>query len=167
MLASATAATSISPVLVIGAGLLLLGSVLMMAAPLSFYDTKGWKDEMERWGRISSFAGSVAVLYGAVEELGSGANAVALIVLLVVAFVMAALLLVPFISWSRRARLKQLVPWLRGQVEQREGEKAPGEPGHDQEGAVADRGSAEQEVENGGKPEDGTAGGDDPEPSRR
>jgi drug/metabolite transporter (DMT)-like permease len=140
VLASTTAATSISPALIIGAGFLLLGSVLMMTAPLSFYDAKeGRKDEMERWGRIFPFVGAVAVLYGTVEELGSGANVVALIVLFLVALVMAVLLFVPFVSWLRALR-KQPVSRLQGCVKHRTVEEEPHGEDNNQETTITDGG---------------------------
>jgi hypothetical protein len=94
---SAAAATPIPSELIIGAGLLLLGSVLAMSAPLDFYER--WRLAMERCSRIASFAGAVAALVAILDSGGPYDQGVVADTLLTVIGVMLVLLAVPFAAW--------------------------------------------------------------------
>jgi hypothetical protein len=94
---SAAATAPVPSVLVIGAGLLLLGSVLAMSAPLPFYARS--RPAMERGSRIASFAGAVAALVGVRESAGSYDRGAVAITLLTVIVVMLGLLAAPFTAW--------------------------------------------------------------------
>lgn len=88
-------ATTISSFLVVGAGILLFGSALAMAAPLDYYERKGRGSGMKRGGRILAFIGALAVFGGSIEELNGQHVAVAGAVLLLLFAALSALLLLP------------------------------------------------------------------------
>jgi hypothetical protein len=146
---SAATSAPIPSALIIGAGLLLLGSVLAMSAPLEFY--KRWRLKMERGGRIASFAGAVAALVGVVYSVGPYHQGAVAVTLLTVIGVMLGLLVVPAAAWFLGLLGKRVAARVSHAIE-------GGSPKHDDEdqgSAQVVRGGADENVDEERTPRDG------------
>ncbi len=67
-----TAPTSVSSGIVVGAGLILFGSALALAAPMPFYVIKNWSKNLEEGARFVVFVGGIFALGGIIDELHHG-----------------------------------------------------------------------------------------------